>query len=198
MSLTKEIFYYDVSLNEPLLCGCDEVGRGPLAGSVVCAAVIMPLDVFIDGIYDSKKLTEKQRNILSEKIKQAAIAYSICEIDNTVIDQINILNATKLCLKNAVESLKIKPRLVLVDALTLDISLPQKNIIKGDATSYNIAAASILAKVHRDEQMRQYHVQYPQYGFDKHKGYGTAVHIAAVKQCGLCEIHRKSFCKNFF
>ncbi len=179
------------------IAGVDEVGRGPLAGPVVCAAVIMPLDKLIEGIDDSKKVSEKKRNKLSDLIKENAICYNIAEVSPEVIDEINILEATKLCMKNALEGLKIKPDVALVDALTLDTDIPIVNIIKGDYLSYNIGAASIIAKVYRDNLMVELANKYPLYSFEKHKGYGTAVHIQAIKEHGPCEIHRKSFIKKF-
>lgn len=180
------------------VCGVDEVGRGPLAGPVVCAAVIMPLDEIIEGVDDSKKLTAKKRETLSEIIKEKAIDYAICRIEPQVIDEINILQATKLCMKNAVESLKIKPDFVMVDGnMTLDIDTPQKFVVKGDFYSYSIGAASIIAKVYRDKLMDEYAAVYPGYGFEKHKGYGTAVHIKAIKDLGICPIHRRSFTKKW-
>lgn len=176
------------------ICGVDEVGRGPLAGPVVCAAVIMPLDDVIEGVDDSKKLTAKKRTILAEKIKEKAIAYAICRVEPQVIDEINILQATRLCMKNAVESLSVPADYVLVDGdMTLDISAKQKFVIKGDANSYSIGAASIIAKVYRDELMAEYAPKYPFYGFEKNAGYGTAAHINGIKEHGLCPIHRRSF-----
>lgn len=181
------------------IAGIDEAGRGPLAGPVVCACVIMPLDEdkLIDGINDSKKLTEKKREELYDKIKERAIAYSIVEVDERTIDHINILNATKLGMKRALDGLKVKPDIVLIDAVKIDTDLPQDNIIKGDAKSYNIASASILAKVYRDRLMKKLSVKYPQYNFAKHKGYGTKEHIENLKKYGKCELHRETFIKNF-
>lgn len=180
------------------VCGVDEVGRGPLAGPVVCAAVIMPLENIVEGVDDSKKLTAKRREKLDVFIRENAIAYAICRIEPQVIDEINILEATKLCMKNAVESLSISPGFVLTDGnMTLDITIPQKSVIGGDAACYSIGAASIIAKVYRDKLMDEYAVQYPAYGFEKHKGYGTAAHIKAIKECGLCPIHRRSFTKKW-
>lgn len=180
------------------VCGTDEVGRGPLAGPVVCAAVIMPTDDIIEGVDDSKKLSEKKREKLSEIILKKAIAYAICRVEPQKIDEINILEATKLCMKNAVESLNIKPDFVLTDGnMTLDIDIPQTSIVKGDALSYSIGCASIIAKVYRDAVMDGYVCEFPQYGFEKHKGYGTAEHIKAIKEHGLCDIHRRSFTKKW-
>ena len=182
------------------IAGVDEVGRGPLAGPVVCAAVIMPLDAtsIIEGIDDSKKLSAKKREELSEKIKQTAIAYTIVEIDEKTIDEINILEATKLGMKRAIETLSITPETVLTDGnMTIDIKSPQKSVIHGDALSYSIGAASIIAKVYRDNLMDEYAKQYPRYAFEKNKGYGTAAHIQGIKEYGLCPIHRRTFTKNF-
>lgn len=182
-----------------LIAGIDEAGRGPLAGPVVCACVIMPLDddKIIEGINDSKKLSEKKREELYNKIVNTALAYSIIEIDEKTIDSINILNATKLGMKKSLESLLLTPDIVLIDAVRIDTITPQDNIIHGDALSYNIAAASILAKVHRDRLMKKLSLKYPEYNFAKHKGYGTKEHIEALKKFGKCEIHRESFIKNF-
>lgn len=180
------------------ICGVDEVGRGPLAGPVVCAAVIMPLDDVIEGVDDSKKLTAKKREMLAEKIKEKAIAYAICRVEPQIIDEINILQATRLCMKNAVESLSVPVDYVLVDGnMTLDIDVEQKYVIKGDANSYSIGAASIIAKVYRDRLMAEYAEMYPFYGFEKNSGYGTAAHINGIKEHGLCTIHRRSFTKKW-
>ena len=144
------------------ICGVDEVGRGPLAGPVVCAAAIMPLDDIIEGIDDSKKVSAKKREALSELIQEKAVACNICRVEPETIDEINILEATKLCMKNAVEGLKVKPDFVITDGnMTLDISIPQASIIKGDALSYSIGAASIAAKVFRDKLMDEYAKIYP-------------------------------------
>lgn len=181
-----------------LICGADEVGRGPLAGPVVCAAVIMPLDDIVTGVDDSKKLSAKKREELSEEIKKKAIAYCICRVEPQIIDEINILQATRLCMKNAVEGLNVKPDFCITDGnMTLDIDVPQRSIIKGDATSYTIGAASIIAKVYRDKLMEEYDGVYPQYGFKSNVGYGSAAHIAAIKEYGLCPIHRRSFTKKW-
>ncbi len=180
------------------ICGVDEVGRGPLAGPVVCAAVIMPLDDIIEGVDDSKKLTAKKRASVAELISRKAVACNICRVEPEVIDEINILEATRLCMKNAVEGLAVKPDYVLTDGnMTLDISIPQLSLVKGDALSYTIGAASVAAKVYRDALMRGYAEEYPFYGFEKNMGYGTAVHIAAIKQHGLCAVHRRSFTKKW-
>ena len=182
------------------IAGVDEVGRGPLAGPVVCAAVIMPLDeeALVVGVDDSKKLSEKKRETLAEQIKARALAYTIIEIDEKVIDEINILEATKLGMKRAIEELNISPDVVLTDGnMTLDISFPQKSIIHGDALSYSIGSASIIAKVHRDALMDEYAKEYPHYAFEKNKGYGTKAHIDGIKEHGLCPIHRRTFTKKF-
>ncbi len=182
-----------------LVAGIDEAGRGPLAGPVVCACVIMPLeeDKIIEGINDSKKLSAKKREFLYEKIKENAISYSIYVIDEKKIDEINILQATKLGMKKALESLNIVPNTVLIDAVKIDTDINQVPIIKGDSLSYNIAAASILAKVYRDKLMEEYAREYPLYNFEKHKGYGTKEHILLLRKYGKCPIHRNSFIKNF-
>ena len=197
---TKELFEYENKYKHlGVIAGVDEAGRGPLAGPVVCACVVMPLDAnkIIDGINDSKKLSSKKRESLYQKIIETAISYSIVEVDQNTIDNINILNATKQGMILAIKNLKIEPNIVLIDAVKLDINIRQENIIKGDAKSYNIAAASILAKVYRDRLMLNYCKEYPEYGFDKHKGYGTKLHIENLKKYGPCPIHRKSFIKNF-
>ena len=182
------------------IAGVDEVGRGPLAGPVVCAAVIMPLDEenLIVGVDDSKKLSEKKREQLAEEIKKRALAYTIVEIDEKVIDEINILEATKLGMKQAIETLSITPDVVLTDGnMTIDISHRQHSVIHGDALSYSIGAASIIAKVYRDKMMEEYAKTYPHYAFEKNKGYGTAAHIQGIKEYGLCPIHRRTFTKKF-
>ena len=181
------------------ICGIDEAGRGPLAGPVVVAGVIMPKDSMIEGVNDSKKVSEKKREKLYDLILEEAISYSVAIIGQDVIDEINILNATKEGVTKVVEGLDVKPNLILVDALTHinTKGIPYDSIIKGDAKCYNIAAASIIAKVTRDRIMREWDEIYPQYGFINHKGYGTAKHIAALKEYGPCPIHRKTFIKNF-
>ena len=180
------------------ICGIDEARRGPLAGPVVVAAAIMPRYSMIEGVNDSKKISEKKREKLYEIITKEAISYGVGIIDQKEIDRINILNATKEGLTMAVKELSIRPDLIIVDALTkIDTEgIPYKSIVKGDAKCYSISAASIIAKVTRDRIMRQWDEVYPQYGFAKHKGYGTAQHIAAIKEYGLCPLHRLSFVKN--
>ena len=180
------------------ICGIDEAGRGPLAGPVVVAAVILPRESMIEGVNDSKKVSEKKREILYEQILQEAISYGVGIIDQKEIDTINILNATKKGLTTAVQALTVRPDRIIVDALEhIDTChIPYTSIIKGDAKCYSIAAASIIAKVTRDRVMRQWDEVYPQYGFAKHKGYGTRAHIEAIREYGLTPIHRLSFVKN--
>ncbi len=183
------------------VAGVDEVGRGPLAGPVVCAAVILPLDEEkrILGIDDSKKLSAKRREELAERIRETARALSIAEVDERIIDEINILQATRLGMKRAIESLTLPPDFVLTDGnMTLDISVPQKSIVKGDALVYSIGAASIVAKVYRDALMRRYAEEFPEYGFEKNVGYGTKKHIEAIREVGACRIHRRTFIKKFW
>ena len=180
------------------IAGVDEVGRGPLAGPVVCASVIMPLDDIIEGIDDSKKISEKKREMLFEVIKEKAIAYSICEISQEEIDQINILNAVKKCMTMAVETLSVKPDITLVDGVDTNLNLNAEYIVKGDSKSYTIGCASILAKVYRDNLMKEYAKEFPEYAFEKHKGYGTKVHIEKIKEIGPCKLHRRTFIKNFW
>ena len=179
------------------VAGLDEVGRGPLAGPVVTAAVVIDKDFAIEGINDSKKLSAKKRDLLFDAIMEDAIAVQFGIIGHQEIDEINILNATKKAMTMAVHALPIPPDRLLVDALRLEeIAIPQKAIVKGDAKSIAIAAASIVAKVKRDAMMVMYDAVYPAYGFAKNKGYGTAAHIQALKQHGPCPIHRTSFIKN--
>jgi len=180
------------------IAGLDEAGRGPLAGPVVAAAVILPKDIFLPFLNDSKKVTEKRRDVLFDEIKQNAIAYGIGIASNTLIDEINILQATYEAMREAINALSTRPDILLVDAIHIPgIDIRQVGIVKGDAKSVNIAAASILAKVTRDRLMAEYDKIYPEYGFASNKGYGTAAHIAALKEYGPCEIHRKSFIGNF-
>ncbi len=188
---------YEIKYEGKLIAGIDEAGRGPLAGPVVCACVIMPLekDRIIEGINDSKKLLPKKREMLYDKIIERAISYSIVEVDQKIIDEINILQATRKGMKECLEKLKVKPDIVLIDAVKIDTDILQDNIIKGDTLSYNIASASILAKVYRDRLMENYDKIYPNYGFSKHKGYGTSAHIEALKKYGKCKIHRDTFIK---
>lgn len=185
--------------NIQYICGIDEAGRGPLAGPVVVGAVILPKNSFIEGVNDSKKVSEKKREKLYDIITEEAIAYSVGIVDQKTIDEINILNATKLGVKLALEGLKQKPEVIMVDALNnMDtLGIPYISVVKGDAKNYCIAAASIIAKVTRDRIMRQWDEVYPIYGFAKHKGYGTAEHIRIIKENGPCILHRKTFIKNF-
>ena len=182
-----------------LIAGIDEAGRGPLAGPVVVGLVIMKSDSFIVGINNSKKVSEKKRVILYEKIIEEAVDWSVGIVDQKEIDEINILNATKKALKKAIMDLNVKPERIVVDALeNIDTcGIPYTSIIKGDAKIYSISAASIIAKVTRDRIMKEYDEVYPEYGFSGHKGYGTAKHIQAIKEFGPCALHRQSFIKNF-
>lgn len=180
------------------VAGVDEAGRGPLAGPVVAAAVILPENMFIEGLNDSKKLTAKRREELFDVIKEKALSYGIGIVDEKCIDEINILNAARKAMGIAVNSLKPKPDLVLIDAERLvDVNINQLSIVRGDTLSVSIAAASIIAKVTRDRMICRLDKDYPQYGFAKHKGYGTKEHIDAIKKYGICPIHRISFTKNF-
>ena len=181
------------------IAGIDEAGRGPLAGPVCVASVIMPLDEesIIDGINDSKKLTEKKRDLLYDKILEKAIAYHIELVDEETIDKINILNATKVGMMVCINELSIKPDVVLIDAVKIDSDVETVSIIKGDQLSYSIACASILAKVTRDRLMVEIDKEYPEYQFAKHKGYGTKAHIEALKKYGKCPRHRNSFIGHF-
>lgn len=182
----------------PNICGIDEAGRGPLSGPVVAGAVILPKDCEILFLNDSKKLSEKKRELLFEEIQEKAVAYGVGIVSPARIDEINILQATYEAMRIAVSKLKVKPDILLNDAVTIPgIDIMQIPIVKGDAKSISIAAASILAKVTRDHMMVEYDALYPEYGFAKHKGYGTAVHINAIKEHGPCPIHRRSFIKNF-
>ena len=185
--------------NIEYIAGIDEAGRGPLAGPVVVGVVIMPKDSMIEGVNDSKKVSEKKREKLYDEITSEAIAWGVGIVDQNEIDEINILNATKKAVTMAISSLKVKPDLILVDALTnIDTcGIPYKSIIKGDAKEYSIAAASIIAKVTRDRIMRQWDEVFPEYGFKGHKGYGTKKHIEAIKGYGPCMLRRKTFIKNF-
>ncbi|MDD4565402.1 MAG: ribonuclease HII [Eubacteriales bacterium] len=179
------------------IAGIDEVGRGPLAGPVVAAAVILPVEFDVIGVDDSKKLTEKKREELYGLITKHAIAYGTGIIDNYIIDKINILEATKLAMKQALETLEITPDYILIDALTLKgVPIPQRGIIKGDSLSVSIAAASIVAKVTRDRMMKEFHERFPQYAFDRNKGYATKAHFEGIECYGPCLLHRKTFLKN--
>lgn len=180
------------------IAGVDEAGRGPLAGPVVAAAVIFPKDCIIDGVNDSKKLSAKRRDLLFDQIHAQALAVGVGLVDHAEIDRINILQATMLAMKNALEQLSMSPDYVLVDGNYFTHKAYQfKTIIEGDAKSFTIAAASIIAKVTRDRFMLELDAHYPEYGFAKHKGYGTKQHIDAIRQYGLCEIHRRTFTRKF-
>ena len=188
-----------LNLGYKLIAGMDEAGRGPLAGPVCVAIAIMPLekDKIIEGINDSKKLSEKKREALFEKIINTAISYHIEFVDEKTIDNINILNSTKLGMHKCINSIDVRPDMVLIDAVKLDTDIPTKSIIKGDALSYNIACASILAKVSRDRYILSLDEKYPMYNFKKHKGYGTKEHIENLKKYGPCPVHRKTFIGHF-
>lgn len=181
------------------IAGIDEAGRGPLAGPVVAAAVILPNGCLIEGVNDSKKVSEKKREKLYDEIIKNAISWGVGIVDNNVIDEINILNATRKAMHTAIENLKVKPEYILIDAeKKVDTNgIPFMPIIKGDALSISIASASIIAKVTRDRMMREYDKLFPVYGFEKHKGYGTKAHIEAIRENGLCMIHRKTFTEKF-
>lgn len=178
------------------VCGIDEAGRGPLCGPVCAAAVILPLDCDIEGINDSKKLSEKKREAIYEVIKEKAIAYSAFMVDAKTIDEINILQATFLAMRKAVDGLNVKPDIALIDGNQKPgLDIEQRTIVKGDAKSISIAAASIVAKVTRDRYMREVDEKYPQYKFSQHKGYGTKLHYEMIEQYGICPEHRKTFLK---
>lgn len=182
----------------PYICGIDEAGRGPLAGPVVAAAVVLPKDCQILYLNDSKKLSEKKRELLFDEITKKAITYGIGIVGPGRIDEINILQATYEAMRQAVQKLGVIPDILLNDAVIIPgIDLMQIPIVKGDAKSVSIAAASILAKVTRDKMMVEYDKLYPNYDFAKHKGYGTSAHIQALREYGACPIHRKTFLKNF-
>lgn len=180
------------------VCGIDEAGRGPLAGPVVAGAVILPDDCEILFLNDSKKLSEKRREELFLEIKEKALAWSVGIVTPAVIDEINILQATYEAMRQAIAGLSVVPGILLNDAVNIPgVAIPQVPIVQGDAKSVSIAAASIMAKVTRDHMMAEYDQLFPEYGFARHKGYGTAVHIAALRESGPCPIHRRSFIKNF-
>ena len=203
--MTEELYAFDAEYRARagVVCGVDEAGRGPLCGPVCVAAVILDPAAPVDGVNDSKKLSEKKREQLFEPICQAAVAYGIGQADCGEIDQLNILNATFLAMSRAVQQLEenfsLHPDILLVDGnRDPKIMQPTQTVIKGDANSAAIAAASVLAKVTRDHQLLQLDALYPQYGFAKHKGYGTAAHIQAIKELGPCPIHRRSFIRNIW
>ena len=182
-----------------IVCGVDEAGRGPLAGPVCAAAVILPRDLEIEGLNDSKKLSDKRRRALFEQITAQAVSYGIAFAPEQEIDDINILQATFLAMRRAMERLTVRPSIALIDGnRETDFGLPVRTIVKGDSLSANIAAASILAKVTRDDFMMQQAELYPQYGFDVHKGYGTCAHYDALRKYGPCPIHRRTFLKKLY
>ncbi len=194
---------FDTQIREAgytIFCGVDEAGRGPLAGPVYAAAVILPPDCIIDGVTDSKKLSEKKREALFDVICERAVAYCIASASVEEIEEYNILNATYSAMTRAVEGLSVQPQLALIDGNRIppQLTVPAKYVVKGYALSASIGAASILAKVARDRVMRQADTEYPQYGFAVHKGYGTAAHTAALKEYGMCPLHRPSFLKKIF
>ena len=193
--IDKEFFEKGVKY----IAGIDEAGRGPLAGPVVVACVVLPENSMIEGVNDSKKVSEAKREKLYDIITHEAISYGVGIVYQDEIDEINILQATKKGVTEAIKQMKIKPNIIMVDALNgIDtMGIPYKSIIKGDAKCYSIAAASIIAKVTRDRIMREWDKVYPEYGFASHKGYGTAKHIAAIKEFGPCPIHRKTFITKF-
>ena len=194
-----DLYTYETALHlegYTTICGIDEAGRGPLAGPVCAGACILPAGLVIEGLNDSKKLSEKRREALYEEITAKALAWAVCLADEKTIDEINILQATYVAMRGAVEGLSLRPELCLVDGnRDPGLGLPTRTVIKGDASCASVAAASILAKVTRDRLMVEYDKQYPGYGFAVHKGYGTKAHYAAVAALGLCPIHRRSFFK---
>ena len=196
--LHKELFEYDsaVRTEYPVICGVDEAGRGPLAGDVYAAAVVLDDETLIDYLNDSKKISESRREKLYDEIIDRAKAYCIATATVEEIDRLNILEATMLAMKRAVEGLGIKPDMAMVDGNRLpELECPAQCVIKGDATSASIAAASVLAKVSRDRYMRDIAEKYPQYGFEQHKGYGTALHCEMLRKYGPSEVHRRTFLK---
>ena len=179
-----------------VVCGVDEAGRGPLCGPVCAAAVVLPVDCEIEGINDSKKLSEKKREAIFDVIKEKAIAYSVCMVDAKTIDEINILQETFRAMREAVEGLSVKADIALIDGNQKPgLSIEQRTIVKGDAKSISIAAASILAKVSRDRYMKEADEKYPEYQFAKHKGYGTKLHYEMIAEYGICDEHRRTFLK---
>ena len=198
--MSNELFTYDELARKEfgsVLCGIDEAGRGPLAGPVFAAAVILPPGIIIDGVNDSKKLSEKTRNLLYDKIISVAESYSVSFVNEEEIDRINILSATMKAMLGALSSLSKVPDIVLVDGSIAPITTHKcRTVIKGDGKSATIAAASIIAKVERDRYMVMMAEKYPHYGFDKHKGYPTKMHYEKIKTYGVCDIHRRSFLKS--
>ena len=196
------IWEFDESVREegyPIVAGIDEAGRGPLCGPVCAAAVILPPNIEIPGLNDSKKLSDKKRRELYPVIKEQAIAYGIAFVDHQTIDEINILQATYLAMERAINKLSVKPELALIDGnRAKDFGIPVQTVVHGDSLSASIAAASVLAKVTRDDLMLQMAEEYPGYGFEIHKGYGTKAHYAALTEKGPCPIHRMTFLKKFY
>ena len=185
--------YEEKYSNLDYICGVDEVGRGPLVGPVVASAVILPKNYYIEGLTDSKKLSKKKRESFFEIINKDALAIGIGVVDNQKIDEINILEASRLAMKIAVNNLKIKPDVILTDAMKLDMGILEEDIIKGDLKSITISAASVVAKVTRDKMMEELHNKYPMYNFIKNNGYPTKEHVEAIKKYGIIEEHRKTF-----
>ncbi|MCF7924365.1 MAG: ribonuclease HII [Candidatus Izimaplasma sp.] len=196
MKNPNNLYKFEEELNKQgykYICGVDEAGRGPLAAGVLACACILNRNIIIEGIDDSKRLSKKKREQLEKLIKQEAIAFAYGYVNEREIDKINIYQASKLAMKRAIEALKIKPDYLLVDAMTIDLEVSQSNLIKGDMRSASIAAASILAKVKRDEIMDKFAKIYPNYGFHKHKGYPTKIHLENIMKFKPCKIHRKSY-----
>ena len=195
----NDLYRYEAQLRQEgysVICGVDEAGRGPLAGPVCAAACVLPAGLTLEGLNDSKQLSEKKREALYAQITEKALAWSVCLVDEKTIDEINILQATFRAMRGAVEGLGLRPELCLVDGnCDPGLGLPTRTVVKGDASCASMAAASILAKVTRDRLMKEYDAQYPGYGFAVHKGYGTRAHYAAIDALGLCPIHRRSFLK---
>ena len=185
--------YEEKYSNLDYICGVDEVGRGPLVGPVVASAVILPKNYYIEGLTDSKKLSKKKRESFFEIINKDALAIGIGVVDNKKIDEINILEASRLAMKIAVNNLKIKPDVILTDAMKLDMGIDEEDIIKGDLKSITISAASVIARVTRDKMMEELHEKYPMYNFIKNNGYPTKEHVEAIKKYGIIEEHRKTF-----
>ena len=201
VTLHKELFDFDKELRReyPVLCGVDEAGRGPLAGDVYAAAVVLNDDVLINYLNDSKKISEKRRELLYDEVIEKADAYCIATASVEEIDRLNILQATMLAMKRAVSGLGINPDLALIDGNRLpEIDCKSQYVIHGDAVSASIAAASILAKVSRDRYMRGLDAQYPQYCFSQHKGYGTKLHYEKLEEYGISDVHRKTFLKKLY
>lgn len=194
-----EIEYSHYENDIEVICGVDEAGRGPLAGPVCAATVILPKGLEIPGLNDSKKLTDKRRRELAPIIKEQALAYGIAFATHEEIDSINILQATFLAMQRALSQLQLKPELALIDGnRMIDFGIPAETVVKGDSRSANIAAASVLAKVTRDDYMEDMALEYPGYGFEIHKGYGTKAHYEALRELGPCPIHRMTFLKKFY